>query len=75
MYDSVYKPLCVVDLWDQADVCHGDLGGKQGVRRMSAFCATSALTSSSTQYIPDVSLRTGSRAGGEWCQSVIDQQL
>lgn len=33
------------------------------------------LTSSSMQYVPDVSFRTGSRAGGEWCQSVTDQQL
>lgn len=30
--EGVYKPLCVVDLWDQADVCHGDLGGEQSVR-------------------------------------------
>lgn len=28
---SDYIPLCIVDLWDQTDVCHGDLKGKQRV--------------------------------------------
>lgn len=33
------------------------------------------LTSSSTQYVPDVSFRIGSRAGGERWESVTDQRL
>lgn len=46
----------------------------------SSFCGIvlphdRSLTSSSTQYIPDVSFRTGSRAGRGWCQSVTYQQL
>ena len=28
---SADAPLCIVDLWDQTDVCHGDLKGKQRV--------------------------------------------
>lgn len=34
-------PLCVVDLWDQTDVCHGNLKEKQKVR--SNLCAGNCL--------------------------------